>query len=96
MSEEEKIQSDATNNDKGDKPETVNPIDRAERTLKGLEEANTKAEAVARRIEEAAARILISGKGHGSVPVQEISQEEKTRIATKNYFKGSAIESFLI
>ena len=71
-------------------------IEQANAAAQRMEEANKIKEALILREEKLEARRLLGGTasaGQSSAPV--ISEEDKLKADTINYFKGSAIESAL-
>lgn len=96
MSEEQKTTQQSTENiNGGDFAQTVNPIDRAERLVKGLEEANRKAEEILARNEQVLQRIILSGKAEAGSQQKQISPEEEKKQKAQEYWKGTAIETAL-
>jgi len=73
-----------------------------EENISPVEDALTKAEALAARIEEAnkksediLARAILSGRATGGAIREELSDEDKKKAATMEFWKGSEIEKAL-
>lgn len=91
--EQTKTEQAPLNNDSGNKPSADELIKRVDTLRKELEETTRKAEEVKRQNEELYTRMTLGGKG-SIERIPELTQEQKDLIATKNYFKGSAIEHY--
>lgn len=77
----------------------LDTIEKAHLAAERLEKANKEKEELIKRMEEVDKRIqgrqLLSGESYaGAPPKPEMSQEEKVAIATKTYWKGSALERY--
>jgi len=69
-----------------------NLIDSANQAAKRLEDANKIMEALIKKQEALEARRLLGGEADAGNKPPEISPEDKLKVDTKNYFKGTAIE----
>jgi len=57
--------------DKGDKPESLSPIEQANETLKRMEEANKESAEILRKQEDIRAREMLGGRTELSPPPKE-------------------------
>jgi len=79
MSEEKSKESEqpTSNDDAGNKSETINLIDRADSVAKRMEEANKKAEDNLRRLEDLTARQLLGGRAQAGTTMKSKEEVEK-------------------
>lgn len=87
---EEKTEQPAANTDTGSKPEADNLIERASAIAERLEKANAQAEAAARRMEETASRIMLSGRASAGEPIkteQELLKENVDKMTAETLKK---------
>lgn len=80
-----------------DKTEDMDMIEKAHVAAERIEKANKVKEELIKKMEEleqkAEVRRLVGGESYaGAPPPRELTQEEKTKIGMKAYFKGTAIE----
>jgi hypothetical protein len=79
-----------------DEKKEIDVITQAHIAAERLERANRVNEELVRRMEALESRRVLGGQAMaGSAPERELSPEEKLRIDTANYFKGSALDGVL-
>jgi len=72
-----------------------NLIEAANKAALRLEEANKVMMELVKRQEAVEARRVLGGMSEAGEKKPQVSEEEKRKIDTRNYFKGTAIEKAL-
>lgn len=70
-------------------------LEQAQEIAANLAKQNAEYKELVERMERAKALDILGGKSDASIPQPEISEEERKRLETIEFFKGSDIENAL-